>query len=108
MNTKEEKYETGLLLGIFLIAVPMIADSLDFQTDSTVRSGPREILRIWSIYYFGVLFLLSYYYERKCFLFRWLMWICVNFSHPEEYGRKMAFVYFVLSVLIGTMALWDN
>ena len=109
MTSKETRTEEGWLLSIALVTlyffIGFVADALGLKTARTIRSGPGEVIAAFSIYYLGILFLLSYFYEHKCFLFRWLIWICVNFSHPREYGRKMAFIYFGLSLVIGTIAL---
>jgi hypothetical protein len=49
----------------------------------------------------GLMFLASYFYRRKSFFFRALMWVCERGSSPR--GKKMAFFYFGLATLIGSM-----
>ena len=39
----------------------------------------------------GCLFLAAYFFERKTLLFRGVIWLCVNWSHPS--GRSMALLY---------------
>ena len=109
MDLKVKQTEKGILLGILFIAfgilIGNIASSFDINQGSSLVKSPREILGAVYIYYLGLLFLLSYFYEHKSFLFRWLMWICLHFSHPVGYGRNMAFIYFGLSFAVGTIVL---
>ena len=106
MKTEERPNETGLALGLSLIAVQIFlltATLLNgFQLGSFTK-GPQAILTGIYIQVWGLLFLASYYFEHKSFLFRGLMWVCENFSSPK--GRFMAFFYFALAFGLGTMAL---
>ncbi len=96
-NLKEPK--PGIAIGLSIISIIILANILIFRMDQ--NNDP--LVMIWTgiyIYFCGSIFLASYYFEKKSFIFRWAMWICENFSTPK--GRKMAFFYFGLSVLVGT------
>ena len=46
---------------------------------------------------------LSYFFPRRCFLFSFLGYVCEACSRPA--GRAMAWFYFALSVVIGSVLL---
>jgi hypothetical protein len=66
-----------------------------------------ELLRmgahLWGI---GLLFLLAYYFEAEALIFRWLIWVCEHLSWPSS--RKMAFFYFSLAAILGSIALLEG
>jgi hypothetical protein len=98
--------ERGLALGITLIITLVILGSLPsffgFE-NGPLKEGTGTILTGIYIQFWGILYLLSYYYSHKCFFFRWLIWTCENISTPQ--GRKMAFFYFLLAFGLGTLAI---
>jgi hypothetical protein len=103
---KDIPNEKGLALGISIILILIIlgCSPLFFGFElGPIKNGPSSILTGIYLQLWGVLFLLSYYFSHKTFFFRALMWVCENFSSPR--GRKMAFFYFALSFLLGTVAL---
>jgi len=103
---ENHKNEKGLALGLSIIAILIILGISPFFYGfklGPVKPGPSSILTGIYLQFWGILFLLSYYYSHKTFFFRGLIWICENFSSPR--GRKMAFFYFLLAFFLGTMAL---
>jgi len=100
------KNETGLVLGIAIIAVLivlMLAVSYYGFKLGPLKQGPTAILLGIYIQFWGILFLLSYFYSHKTFFLRALIWMCENFSSPK--GRKMAFFCFALAFGLGTAVL---
>ncbi len=90
----EKKNEKGLILGSAIVAVLAILMLLPFYYGfelGSVEKGPTAIVTGLYIQFWGILFLLSYFYSHKTFFLRGLIWICENFSSPK--GRKMAFFY---------------
>lgn len=51
----------------------------------------------------GVVFLLSYYFSHRSFVFRGFIWFCRQFSAPS--GRRMALAWFAFLVFVGTAML---
>jgi hypothetical protein len=102
----EAKNERGLVLGIALIAVLVgllvLVFAVEFKPGPMQKNATTVITGIYLMFW-GILFLASYYFSHKCFFFRCLIWICEHFSHPS--GRWMALSYFVLSFIIGGVAL---
>ena len=95
-----------MALGLSIIAILIILGISPFFYGfelGPVKPGPSSILTGIYLQFWGILFLLSYYYSHKSFFFRGLIWICENFSSPR--GRKMAFFYFLLAFSLGTVAL---
>ena len=69
----------------------------------SVTKGPASILAGIYLQFWGILFLLSYFYPHKTFFFRGLIWVCENVSHPKS--RKMAFFGFALAFGFGPSGL---
>jgi hypothetical protein len=65
--------------------------------------GRPLILAGIDLYMAAAVFVLSYYNRTKSFLFRWIMWVCENFSFPRS--ARMAFFYAGLSFFLGTINL---
>lgn len=83
-------------IGLLILAIP----------PSKIGTSGNEVPPVglgFYLIYLGVLFLLSYFYSDASYIFRTLIWVCENFSHPR--GRRMAFFYFGLSFLLGSCAL---
>jgi hypothetical protein len=98
--------EKGLGLGVIIIAIMVILLSAPFYFGFKLGpfvEGSSTVFIGLSLQFWGILFVLSYYFSHKTFLFRGLIWFCENISRPS--GRRMAFFYFFLSFLIGTIAL---
>ena len=98
--------ENGILLGIILIliAVGLLVSAFIFGIDpGPFEKGLGTILAGLYIQYLGLLFLLSYYFAHKSFLFRALIWVCEHFSMQP--GKWNAFLYFGLGFFIGGVAI---
>ena len=76
---------------------------LEGQRPGRLQPGPGAVFLGLYIFDWGVMFLLSYYFSRKSFFFRALMWVCEHASSPK--GRKMAFFYFALACGLGVAAI---
>lgn len=103
---KELYNEKGLSLGLSIIVTLIILGSLPFFfgfETGPMKQGPATILTGIYLQFWGILFLLSYYYSHKTFFFRGLIWLCENFSAPK--GKEMAFFYFFLSFGLETIAV---
>lgn len=57
-------------------------------------------------YFIGLMFLLSYFFEKKFFLFKALIFVCVHLSWPSS--RRWAIVYFACFWVAGTIILSEN
>jgi len=102
-NLEDEK---GLGLGITIIAMLVVLLILPFFYGlelGPVRKGPAAVFAGIYLQFWGLLFLLSYFFSHKTFFFRGLIWLCENFSRPK--GRTMAFFYFALAFGLGSIAL---
>jgi hypothetical protein len=102
----EKKNETGLILGLFIIAILAILMVLTFHFGfevGRVEKGPTSVVTGLYFQLWGILFLLSYFFSHKTFFLRGLIWFCENLSNPKS--RKTAFIWFVLAFGLGTMSL---
>jgi hypothetical protein len=97
--------EPGLILGISLIAllIALLAGAIALGGAAHTQRGIGSVLGGLYVITWGVMFLMSYFYSHKTFLFRALMWVCARGTSPR--GRKMAFFYFALATLIGSMVV---
>jgi hypothetical protein len=97
--------EPGMILGLSLIAllVALLAGTIALGGAGHTQRGIGSVLGGLYLVTWGVMFLLSYFYSYKTFLFRALMWVCTRGSSPR--GRRMAFFYFGLATLIGSMVM---
>lgn len=98
--------ERGLFLGIVIIVALAVMGILPFlygfKTGPGER-GPAAVLTGIYLQFWGVLFLLSYFFPQKSFFFRGLLWVCEHFSSPR--GRRMAFFYFLMFFAMGSLAV---
>jgi hypothetical protein len=102
----KKKNEKGLILGCGIIALLAILMLLPFHYGfelGPIEKGRTSVAIGLYLQFWGILFLLSYFYSQKTFFLRGLIWVCENFSSPK--GRKMAFFYFTLAFGLGTMSL---
>ena len=105
MNKKHEN-EKGLLLGFSIIIILITLGTLPsfFSLESgSLQKGTATVLTGIYLQFWGILYLVSYYFSHKTFFFRGLIWMCENFSTPS--GRKMAFFYSALAFTLGTVAV---
>jgi hypothetical protein len=82
MKKEETKTESGLVLGLSIIAFELCAYGLALamqlnQQIFTARAS--HAVAGLGLQVLGITFVASYYYEHKSFLFRGLMWFCENF-----------------------------
>ena len=96
----------SILLGFSLIA--LLASLLFGAMLAGLESGPIKVglgsvLGGLYIMAWGIMFLLSFYFEEKTFFFRALIWVCENWSFPS--GRFMAFFYFLLATTLGAICV---
>ena len=104
---EESQPHPSLLLDLLIIAIGagllIAASKFGLETGHPATRGAGSILGGVYIVYIGVLFLLSYFFPRRCFLFSFLGYVCEACSRPA--GRAMAWFYFALSVVIGSVLL---
>ncbi len=97
--------EKGLGLGVSIIAILVVLMITPFFFGYEPGPFRRDASTLFTgvyLQFWGVLFLLSYYFSHKTFFFRGLIWVCENFTYPR--GRKMAFFYFALAFSLGSIA----
>ncbi len=100
------KSQKGIGLGIIIILILLILIIASLISSYQVAPIKSEFASIFTgiyIQFLGVLFLLSYYFPYKTFIFRGLLWVCERSS--SHIGQKTAFFYFVLSFVVGTIEL---
>ena len=97
-NFQVVENEPGHFLGgvVLVLLVAPIIYGLAGHPSSEVRAGAYALL-------LGSVFLCSYFFSHKSFLFRWFIWFCEQASFPES--RKMAFFYAALLYVMGTMSI---
>jgi hypothetical protein len=104
-ETSAPKDEPGIALGIFLIGllvIPMIAASaFGLNMNRPDKPGIDAVVAGTIGMMWGAMFLLSYFFSRKTFFFRALIWFCEHGSSPNN--RKMAFFYAALCAGLGAM-----
>ena len=97
--------EPGVALGIGLIAILaalLLATLMSgFQT-GPIRPGASSVFLGLYLMAWGAMFLASYFFSHKTFFFRGLIWVCEHWSSPK--GRRMAFFYAALALVLGGMA----
>ena len=97
----------SLLLDLFIvgIAVGLLAAAYKFglETGRPASRGTGAIIGGVYVLYLGLLFLLSYFFPRRSFLFSFLGYVCQACSRPA--GRGAAWFYFALSVWFGLALL---
>jgi hypothetical protein len=98
--------EAGLLVGvgsIALLVILLIATlSVGFPSGRFGKDQGTVLMGLYLMVW-GVMFLTSYFYSHKSFFFRGLIWVCEHFSSPAS--RKMAFFYFALCFVGGSIVL---
>ena len=100
------KNKIGDISGIIIILIMVtlfILHIINVKEFGVLEKGISTICVSIHVLLTGILFLLSYYFEEKSFLFKFLMWLCKN--SVGSYGGKVAFFYFGLAILLGTMGL---
>jgi len=97
----------SLLLDFAIVAVGaglvIWASRLGLEAGHPASRGIGTILGGLYIVYLGVLFLLSYFFSEACYVFSFLSYICEACSTPA--GRRMAWFYFALSMVVGSWLL---
>ena len=100
------KKNIGNIISVFIILIMgslFILHLINVKEFGVLEKGISTIFGSIYVLLIGVLFLLSYYFEEKSFLFKYFMWLCK--VSTGSYGGKIAFFYFGLAILLGTMGL---
>jgi hypothetical protein len=105
MTASERPNEPGYVLGGLIIGVLVLFQVWGVAVGLPTGHKTRTTAILTGVYlqFWGFLFLAAYFFSHKTFFFRGLIWVCEHFSHPR--GRGMAFFYFALAFVLGTMAL---
>jgi len=97
----------SLLLDFVIVAfgvgLVILYSRFSFEAGHPASKGAGAILGGLYLIYLGVLFLLSYFFSGACYVFSFFTYICEACSHPS--GRRMAWFYFILNLLIGLSLL---
>ena len=97
----------NLLLDFIIIivaaALMILASKLGLAAGHPATKGAGAVYGGLYIVYLGVLFLLSYFFCRACYVLTFLRFVCTSCSCPR--GRHMALFYFFLSLVIGSCLL---
>ena len=96
---EEQHYKLGMILLTGLI-VPILFFFVA-PTHNEIHPLTQIIAGIY-LQYVGMLNFLSYFYEEKCFLFRWFIWIALHLPFPSR-GRVI--VQGIVSFAAGTIFL---
>jgi len=98
--------EPGVLLGLSLIAllIALLAVALALGLrPGPMQPGAANVFGALYLLAWGVMFLCAYFFSRKTFFFRALLWVCYHLSYPR--GKGMALFYAALAFIIGGIAL---
>jgi hypothetical protein len=97
----------SLLLDLLIVAVGgallIVASRFGLEAGHPPAKGVATVLGGLYVIYLGMLFLLSYFFSDACYVFSFLCYLCEACSYPA--GRRMAWFYFALSLLIGSGVL---
>ena len=97
----------NLLLDFIIVitaaALVFLASQFGLESGHPATKGAGAVYGGLYIVYLGVLFLLSYFFCRACYVFTFLQFVCTSCSCPR--GRHMALFYFFLSLVIGSCLL---
>ena len=80
-------YNIGSLIGILVILF-LIVPHIIWITSGTF---PTEIQQGVYFIYLSAIFIASYYFYNRIFVFRWIIWLFENLHAPR--GRFNAFIY---------------
>ena len=104
---EESNRHPSLLLDLLIVAIAvglLVATSkFGLEAGHPATRGAGSIFGGVYILYLGLLFLLSYFFPRRCFVFSFFGYVCQECSRPA--GRVMAWFHFALSVVIGSCLL---
>jgi len=101
--------EPGMLLGGLILATLLAPPLYNVLRHIIDRSAPTEYGPVFGglyIIFLGSIFLASYYFSHKSFLFRAFCWFCEHGSFPST--RKMAFFYAGLCYVMGSMSIINS
>jgi hypothetical protein len=104
---EKSEHHPSLLLDLLIVAIAaglLVATSkLGLEAGRPAMKGAGSIVGGVYIIYLGVLFLLSYFFPQRCFILSFLNYVCLERSRPA--GRAIAWFYFALSLLFGSLLL---
>lgn len=92
---------SAVLIGI-LVALLLAVENAGLES-GPVKAGAGTVLLGVYVMAWGLMFLASYYWAHKSFFLRALAWVCVHISYPKS--RKMAFFYFALAFILGSVSI---
>jgi hypothetical protein len=92
-----------LLIAAIAAALLIVAYKFGLEAGHPATKGAGAIFGGVYILYLGLLFLFSYIFPRRCYVFSFLEYVCQECSRPR--GRAMAWFYFTLSAVIGLYLL---
>ena len=102
----EKENDQGLVLGISIIAVLVLLVFMPVGEETVQELGKNMYTLITglTLQYIGLVFVVSYFFPHKSFLFRLVMLFCGSKS-PKLNERKIVLTYFLLCFAIGTYFL---
>jgi hypothetical protein len=92
-----------LLIAAIAAALLVAASKFGLEAGHPATKGAGAVFGGVYILYLGALFLLSYIFPRRCYVFSFLGYVCQECSRPR--GRAMAWFYFALGAVIGSYLL---
>jgi len=104
---KDSNRHPSLRLDFSIVAIAVgllvVTSKFGLEAGHPATRGAGSIFGGVYILYLGLLFLLSYFFPRRCFLLSFLGYLCEECSRPA--GRAMAWFYFALSAVVGSCLL---
>ena len=95
--------QPNLLLDFIIVIVAaallVLAYSFGLEAGHPATKGAGVVFGGLYIVYLGLLFLLSYFFCRACYVFTFLQFVCTSCSCPRS--RHMALFYFALCFGLG-------
>jgi hypothetical protein len=101
---KKPKWTLDVLIVVVAAALVVLSGYFGAQAGHAPVKGAGAVLGGTYIIYFGVLFLISYFFPDKTYILNFLRYVCEECSRGSP-GRHMAFVYFALGLVLGGWVL---
>lgn len=101
---EESKNHPNWLVDLLIAAIAggllLAASQFGLEVGRPAARGAGSVFGGVYIVYVGLLFLLSYFFPRRSYVFSFLGFVCQECSRPAV--RAMALFYFALSVVFGS------
>jgi len=91
------------VIAALAVALVVLSSKLGLQAGHPATKGLGAVLGGIYLIYLGLLFLLSYFLPRACYVFSFMMYVSQECSRPRS--RHMSLFYCGLGVVVGAWLL---